>query len=551
MGIAQDTAIDYNNKIVEVKKNRYTVNQLYSYLMETFDESTQMDDLIPMNAKTPTLYELVNGWVVSTLSWDFLYNSAVTETRNNTQNWNVWTNIRSLGAIEAETRLYIQQGTLVTYHSYWPFCLLNTLLPTDGTLVVSATIPASVSASGSLVIDVWSQTNPKETIAFTSWENGTSSGTFYISNPSSTHDVNDVVYAPHIGHFDICLQTVQDYGAIDGQTFKTYCRKFQKTYSDFTTTGGAFVSNVPVASAADPFLTLPVNSLSPWSNSITIEWQTSNIKRSAFDGTVNVQEYALQNSIPSSGTYPVTTSTTIAAAVPASGYLQVESEVMHYGSWENGAYGTFNVDGRGTFDTAAAGHLAGRDLSTAMFEYDILVQATALFPLISMYNWIQWQLLLQEDIADDATVHYGWITNPLVEYTGMLWTKQGVWVEGFSSADRSNIRYRDVNNLLHTPPTYILLKIDAETAMSGGRGAMYRLSAAYDPTNYTIVSTLIDAVLDGDGNAETTIKYVDPWYVLVRTRKAGRIPYETGAQITSAGLTILATNPQDTIYNPT
>lgn len=66
--ISQDFKIDFEKK--EITYNPagsgtiYTVNELYSYLQDTFDEPMQMDDDIPMKAKSKTKYVLINGWSI-------------------------------------------------------------------------------------------------------------------------------------------------------------------------------------------------------------------------------------------------------------------------------------------------------------------------------------------------------------------------------------------------------------------------------------------------------------------------------------------------------
>lgn len=55
----------------------YTVNALYSYLQDTFDELGQMDDTVPMSAQTPTDYTLINGWFLDEVSIKYLYGGAI------------------------------------------------------------------------------------------------------------------------------------------------------------------------------------------------------------------------------------------------------------------------------------------------------------------------------------------------------------------------------------------------------------------------------------------------------------------------------------------
>jgi len=77
--IGDDFTIDYVNKRVYHSSGTtiYTVNELYSYLMDTFDELAQMDDTIPMSAQTPTEYTLINGWYMDDTSFKYLKTGAV------------------------------------------------------------------------------------------------------------------------------------------------------------------------------------------------------------------------------------------------------------------------------------------------------------------------------------------------------------------------------------------------------------------------------------------------------------------------------------------
>ena len=66
MAIGDDFTIDYVNKRIHhsANQNVYTVQELYSWLMDMFDEQGAMDDEIPMSAQTPTAYTMINGWKI-------------------------------------------------------------------------------------------------------------------------------------------------------------------------------------------------------------------------------------------------------------------------------------------------------------------------------------------------------------------------------------------------------------------------------------------------------------------------------------------------------
>ena len=81
--------IDYNNKRIYYENNNpsdndfvWSVNALYSYLQDVFDNLDQMDDYTPMSAQTPTAYTLTNGWFIDDESMKFLSGGAITQANN-------------------------------------------------------------------------------------------------------------------------------------------------------------------------------------------------------------------------------------------------------------------------------------------------------------------------------------------------------------------------------------------------------------------------------------------------------------------------------------
>ena len=90
MAIADDFSIDYVNRRItytgtfsnNIAPTRYTVNELYSYLQDTFDEPAQMDDPVPMSAQTPTQYTLINRWFMDDETVKALYSGSI-----QTSNW--------------------------------------------------------------------------------------------------------------------------------------------------------------------------------------------------------------------------------------------------------------------------------------------------------------------------------------------------------------------------------------------------------------------------------------------------------------------------------
>jgi len=116
VAIQDDFTIDYGAKTITHTSGAtvYTVNQLYSWLMDVFDELAQLDDTVPMSGQTPTEYTLINGWTIPDASFQFLKGGAVKTSDNN----NLWSNIYTLGSIQAGTNIYVvQNGAKIT--AWW------------------------------------------------------------------------------------------------------------------------------------------------------------------------------------------------------------------------------------------------------------------------------------------------------------------------------------------------------------------------------------------------------------------------------------------------
>src|SRR3989304_7011854 len=86
-----DFSIDYVNKRIWNKyawgqggsTTVYSVNALYSHLMNEFDEQGAMDDDVPMSAQTPNAYTMINGWFMDDESHKYLKEGAITTARGN------------------------------------------------------------------------------------------------------------------------------------------------------------------------------------------------------------------------------------------------------------------------------------------------------------------------------------------------------------------------------------------------------------------------------------------------------------------------------------
>jgi len=108
MAIADDWSIDYSLKTITHSSGAtvYTVLELYSWLMDLFDDAGQMDDPVPMSAQTPVEFTLINGWSIPAASYPYLKGGAITDSTND----DLWANVYTLGTIVAGSQVYILQN---------------------------------------------------------------------------------------------------------------------------------------------------------------------------------------------------------------------------------------------------------------------------------------------------------------------------------------------------------------------------------------------------------------------------------------------------------
>lgn len=119
MAIQDDFTLNYTAKTITHTSGstRYTVNALYSWLMDLFDDSGQMDDAISISAQTPAEYTLVNGWTFGDdATVGYLYGGSIVVEKATTDR-DVWANFYTLGTIEPDGVVFwLQNGSAVSAH---------------------------------------------------------------------------------------------------------------------------------------------------------------------------------------------------------------------------------------------------------------------------------------------------------------------------------------------------------------------------------------------------------------------------------------------------
>lgn len=259
MAIADDVAIDYVNKIIgrdsSPTSTIYTVNALYSYLMNTFDELTQMDNQIPMSAQTPTSYTMTNGWYIREDLTRQLETGAI-QTSGYLDDVHVLVlDGTYAGPDEANIGTQVTDdaadiGALIDYDNtaqkWWIRVGSSTVVADGSVMSINGDVGVTGDASGPSVTG--------ETIFANPYSLGSINGspTLYVYQDGSIINWTVFTQAWASGHFDILLKVTEASTDIDAKAITVFAREFGELYSHFEITLTTAGQNaVPLGTSLD------------------------------------------------------------------------------------------------------------------------------------------------------------------------------------------------------------------------------------------------------------------------------------------------------------
>lgn len=294
MAIQDDFTIDYVNRRItyatafvdDRPPSIYTVNELYSWLQDTFDEPAQMDEPIPMSAQTPTQYTLLYPWFIDDNSMKALYGGSI-----QTSSWAKsgsegitllrWQNAPADAPASGDIGVTLTGGTsgatgvLLAVDTARQVAVVRNTSSTQfanneavtGTGVSFSTMATSGFQTGE---SIWSNlfsvgSIQEATEIYVGQEDDYMGGRAYHTTDKHERKIekldewwdSDVDYAtgsPNtvggVGHFDILVKTYEAGLAIDSQRLAVFARQFSKVYSHFEFTGGTGNYVVPFSASA-------------------------------------------------------------------------------------------------------------------------------------------------------------------------------------------------------------------------------------------------------------------------------------------------------------
>lgn len=235
----------------------YSAKELYTWLMDYFDDSGLMDDTIPMTAQTPTEFTLVNGWFMDDTSMQFINGGAI-----QTSGWTHPTNTTGIRILTLATITGVDDtdlgtavagvttgdtGKLVDYNTTLKKLWVRTDAADDDFNNTGETINVNGSGAGSM-----NGTAGSSVTGETIWSNIFSLGTLVSGTTLDVYQ-NDVQITPwwSSGQFDILVKVKEASVEIDSGNLTVLARKYSTLYDHFVIDASAGRNPVPLAAFND------------------------------------------------------------------------------------------------------------------------------------------------------------------------------------------------------------------------------------------------------------------------------------------------------------
>jgi len=562
MAIGDDFTVDYTNKMISHSNGTsiYSVNALYSYLQDTFDEQGQMDDTVPMSAQTPSEYTMINGWFMPNKATRYLasgsiqssgYNNEIYVSTHNNSTPFAATDVGKIiigvtsddsGSlldfdvdIEGNTKAYIRASS-----SADTFSTGEVLDVIDGTGNVTQTAGAvtgedvfgNIYTLGSLVA-------------------GTE---LYVKQSGSVSlGVDESWWIS--GHIDILVKVQESGVLIDSGDLIVFAREFNNQYDHFPITVVGSRNAVPLATSADGFNETVSGSIGDVTGSVSITF--GSITRDLdngngfvlYDAEINAGGYLLSSvyEVLKFRTYRERTSDIDDGAGTVLGYTYTDATSGSYTAVKTAPFGTFTgkfFGARGIYvtnlhtDDVKNFRLIDATGTTQDPPNTVAVTITA----VSQSDRVGVFRLVAAAGAIDKTEYFSSASDQL--YNGL--TSQSFHVSGTINADVPKAGTIRIGNEAYHFTTWSNTTVGVLSGSFTITGSE-SFSVAYGDNSASYIPIIDAQVGTGSVSVANTLVQSTSIPVVVRVRQKGILPFEIEGTVSSTGLSLAAIRTNDSI----
>lgn len=484
----------------------WSVNALYSYLQDMFDDLGQLDDTVPMSAQTPTEYSLINHWFIDEVSIKYLKGGAI-----KTIGWTTgeiiqqnlptgYTNVvaSDLGKVVTEADTGDTGKLLFADNTRKRWWIKPDVPGAAGDYFDDPGSAYSIATGTGAGTSTAVSTNGENT-----WANMFTLGT--LETNTAIYIIQDKAKIASwwpVGQIDVLVR-VQEAGSTTGGNGTTLgtifigAREYSKLFDHFVSTGITGGRNpVPLATAPDL-------------NNTTGQYQT--IFSGTSSGTFTVGHTFTKNSDSTrqgtitavSGTNPNITLQYYLSGTSLTAFANADAITT-----SGAATGTIVTPTNVVADYATGGTGitmtfadTNKDLNNGNGSkpYDVVIDLKSIKTVAQMYEWLKFvtrrgyaaspqQLKTGTGSTADTNIDGEQYIDLLTSFTpvkaspfgtfagGKFFGAQGVWLDNVPSTDAQNYQLIDSNGATQTPPNTV--QVVVSSVVAGDRVGVFVLTAA-------------------------------------------------------------------------
>jgi hypothetical protein len=256
--IAGDFTINTTTKTIKHTADSvvYTVNELYTWLMDYFDDVTTIDDTVPISAQTPTEYTLINGWFMDNLSFKYLSGGAIQTDGQDAYSTHVLTVTGGTYAdpVSGDITKTVMAGA-TAIGPLLDYEVISVGVSSKWYVRDTRTVPAVIANTTAMTITTGtgSGNNSANSLSGESiWSNIFSLGTI-VSGTTLDLYQNDSQITPwwSAGQIDILVKVKEAGTEIDSGNLTVLARKYSTLYDHYVVDASTGRNPVPLAAFAD------------------------------------------------------------------------------------------------------------------------------------------------------------------------------------------------------------------------------------------------------------------------------------------------------------
>lgn len=505
-GIATDFTVNTTRKTIRhtTGSTIYTINDLYTWLMDYFDDTGLMDDTVPMTAQTPSEYTLVNGWFIDDVSIQYLKSGAI-----QTSGWTHPTNTTGIRIITLSTITGVDDtdlgaavagqttgdtGILLAYNT----ALKKLWVRTDGADDDFNNSSENINVNGSLAGAIaGSAAVTGETVYSNIFTLGT-----LVSGTTLDVYQNDSQITPWWSseHIDVLVKVKEANVEIDSGNLTILARKYSTLYDHYVIDASTGRNPVPLAAFNDTNNQTAEGTVSGYSDIIVTFGATSQDMGNGsgsrpYDVSINCSGRSLSQVYEYLKYITRTGSSTTLNGVNGEYYQAVGDIRLNYTGESSGPFvqgSSVSSSGGGTgyivslIDNGTTGTLVVRNVHGTFVDTNTLTSGTTTATVNGT----------PETINQSKQSAFGTFAG------GKFFGARGVWIYNMLGSDGNNYSLTDSTGTTQNPPSTI--SITVSSVASGDRVSVFRTTGDNEIIDKSVYTSHASANSSGSGTFTVT-----------------------------------------------